>query len=333
MVLGGEKEKENFPPTILTQVEPVRFWAGKKGQCVWFTLCCFLARAALIRERTFHGLLSWDVESTKCNLLGLEAVCSGLESSKESESELLIQYSTENLAVEVLLNPHVSTLKQCLKNLLAANVGHKHVIHAGYAFTGSGSWLLQDGSFSPRRLHRHSAGRGGQRALRRHRGYTIHVHCIPEGPWAQKDEEEGALTKIYESLFINPASRVSVVPGSAILLSCLDKVLRFQPFTELMKSSPVVGNIRFNRPTLYVFPGGQGDCALFGVSGFTMLIDGGFNRKPCFWEFIRHLDRLDAIMITRLNENNVCGITNVIRRKKRRQEGVSSSRVRVLQCG
>ncbi|GBN05737.1 Microtubule-associated protein futsch, partial [Araneus ventricosus] len=228
---------------------------------------------------------------------------------------LLIQYSTENLAVEVLLNPHVSTLKQCLKNLLAANVGHKHVIHAGYAFTGSGSWVLQDGSFSYDDFVDTLQDADVQRALRRHLGYTIHVHCIPEGPWAQKGDDEGALNKIYESLYINPASQVSVVPGSAILLNCLDSVLRFQPLTEMMKSSPVVGNIRFNRPTLYVFPGGQGDCALFGVSGFTMLIDGGFNRKPCFWEFIRHLDRLDAIMITRLNENNVCGITNVVRRK------------------
>ncbi|XP_055932057.1 microtubule-associated protein futsch-like [Argiope bruennichi] len=268
-----------------------------------------------ILKKVEEGLLSWDVENTKCNLMGLDTVCSNLESSKETESELLIQYSTENLAVEVLLNPHVSTLKQCLKNLLAANVGHKHVIHAGYAFTGSGSWVLQDGSFSYDDFVDTLQDADVQRALRRHLGYTIHVHCIPEGPWAQKGDDEGALNKIYESLYINPASRVSVVPGSAILLNCLDSVLRFQPLTEMMKSSPVVGNIRFNRPTLYVFPGGQGDCALFGVSGFTMLIDGGFNRKPCFWEFIRHLDRLDAIMITRLNENNVCGITNVVRRK------------------
>ncbi|GFY43914.1 microtubule-associated protein futsch, partial [Trichonephila inaurata madagascariensis] len=326
-----------------------------------------------------YRLLSWDVESTKCNLVGLETVCSSIDSSKEIESgrlfrvvntplrwmqgshgsfhppfcgrlivatcicklrmklpldmrfmkalfycrpgafnevELLIQYSTENLAVEVLLNPHVSTLKQCLKNLLAANVGHKHVIHAGYAFTGSGSWVLQDGSFSHDDFVDTLQDVEVQRALRRHHGYTIHVHCIPEGPWAQQGEDEGALTKIYESLYINPAKQASVIPGSAILLNCLDSVLKFQPLTEMMKSSPVVGNIRFNRPTLYVFPGGQGDCALFGVSGFTMLIDGGFNRKPCFWEFIRHLDRLDAIMITRLNENNVCGITNVVRRKR-----------------
>lgn len=41
--------------------------------------------------------------------------------------------------------------------------------------------------------------------------------------------------------------------------------------TELLESSEVVGNIRFSHPTLYVFPGGQGDAALFGINGFNML--------------------------------------------------------------
>lgn len=39
----------------------------------------------------------------------------------------------------------------------------------------------------------------------------------------------------------------------------------------LLESSEVVGNIRFSHPTLYVFPGGQGDAALFGINGFNML--------------------------------------------------------------
>lgn len=94
---------------------------------------------------------------------------------------------------------------------------------------------------------------------------------------------------------------------------------------DLMESSDVVGNIRFSHPTLYVFPGGQGDAALFGINGFNMLgknaekqtanctvfrvvlrlfinwicffnyceflVDGGFTRKSCFWDFTRHLDR------------------------------------------
>ena len=77
---------------------------------------------------------------------------------------------------------------------------------------------------------------------------------------------------------------------------------------ERLPPSDVVGNIRFSHPTLYVFPGGQGDSALFGINGFNMLIDGGFSRKACFWDFTRHLDRLDAILITRLNDENTQGL-------------------------
>lgn len=40
---------------------------------------------------------------------------------------------------------------------------------------------------------------------------------------------------------------------------------------DLMQTSDVVGNIRFTHPTLYIFPGGQGDSALFGINGFNML--------------------------------------------------------------
>lgn len=83
-----------------------------------------------------------------------------------------------------------------------------------------------------------------------------------------------------------------------------------------MESSDVVGNIRFSHPTLYVFPGGQGDAALFGINGFNMLVDGGFARKACFWDFTRHLDRLDAVLVTRINNSNIGGMFSVLHKKK-----------------
>lgn len=57
-------------------------------------------------------------------------------------------------------------------------------------------------------------------------------------------------------------------------LFCLDylsPLIAPANLSELMDSSDVVGNIRFSHPTLYVFPGGQGDAALFGINGFNML--------------------------------------------------------------
>lgn len=46
-----------------------------------------------------------------------------------------------------------------------------------------------------------------------------------------------------------------------------------------------------------------------------MLIDGGFSRKACFWDFSRHLDRLDAILITRLSDENSSGMSALLQRK------------------
>merc|ERR1712214_155100 len=98
-------------------------------------------------------------------------------------------------------------------------------------------------------------------------------------------------------------------------INYLDKFLVPQSIQQVLPPSDVVGNIRFSHPTLYVFPGGQGDSALFGINGFNMLIDGGFSRKACFWDFTRHLDRLDAILVTRMSDENTQGISAVLERK------------------
>ena len=116
-------------------------------------------------------------------------------------------------------------------------------------------------------------------------------------------------------LEINPIAVVEESKAVTNFISYLEPFLQPQSIQERLPPSDVVGNIRFSHPTLYVFPGGQGDSALFGINGFNMLIDGGFSRKACFWDFTRHLDRLDAILITRLSDENTQGINAVLERK------------------
>ncbi|KAL1420837.1 hypothetical protein MTO96_023692 [Rhipicephalus appendiculatus] len=243
-----------------------------------------------ILQRVAKGLLSWDVKATGTDLTSAEKACLSVKVSAGPHNELLIQHSTESLALEVLLNPEVSTLRQCFKNMMVSGTTHKHVIHAGYAFAGSGDWILQDGVFSARDVET-----------------LLHDAEVqePRGSWAQPPV----------GVCLNPPDIADSLAGSAHLLGCLDAVLTSPPLTSLLPSSSVVGNIRFRRPTMYVFPGGQGDCALFGVTGFTLLVDGGFARKPCFWEFVRHLDRLDSLLVTRFNQFNSCGLTALAQRK------------------
>lgn len=64
-------------------------------------------------------------------------------SSKNPTGEKLVQWASENLVVEVLIHCQVNTLLQCMKNLLSSFTRHRHIIHAGYTFQGSGSWILQ----------------------------------------------------------------------------------------------------------------------------------------------------------------------------------------------
>ena len=98
-------------------------------------------------------------------------------------------------------------------------------------------------------------------------------------------------------------------------INYLDTFLVPQSIQQILPPSDVVGNIRFSHPTLYVFPGGQGDSALFGINGFNLLVDGGFSRRACFWDFSRHLDRLDAVLITRVSDDNTGGMSALLQRK------------------
>lgn len=263
----------------------------------------------IILQRLDKGLLSWDVTSTGCDLSGLEYAFSTNIKDSVTESDVLIQHSTESLGVEVLLSPTVRTLKQCVKNLLSTQTSHKQLVHAGYTFAGSGSWILENGTFSFAEFLEIFQ----QADVQSQKRCIINVHCAEEGDWSKTNFSKDIFTKTAD-VALNPPEKVNHVPGSEHLIKCLDNALTTQGLEDMMKPSPLVGNIRFNRPTIYMFPAGQGDCALFGINGFNMLIDGGFHRKPCSWDFIRHLDRLDAVLVTRIGESNVCGMSTLMKR-------------------
>ncbi|XP_055613351.1 microtubule-associated protein futsch [Uranotaenia lowii] len=198
--------------------------------------------------------------------------------------------------------------------MLSSFTRHRHIIHTGYTFAGNGSWVLQDGTFSVVDFMEAFQEHEVQRVLRAYPDtITMDVHCATVGNWAAIQEKSFArLCRIR----LNPVDVLS--SGSDKLNAFVDYLASMivpTEISELLESSDVVGNIRFSHPTLYVFPGGQGDAALFGINGFNMLVDGGFSRKSCFWDFVRHLDRLDAVLMTRINNTNIKGISAVVERK------------------
>ncbi|ETN64111.1 hypothetical protein AND_004154 [Anopheles darlingi] len=220
-------------------------------------------------------------------------------------SERLVQYASENLVTEILIHPQVNTFIQCIRNLLSSFTRHRHIIHSGYTFSGNGSWILQDGTFSVVDFIEAFQEHEVQRVLRAYPDtITMDIHCAPGGQWHTIQDK--SFTRLCQ-IRLNPVDVLSSAYLSSLIVPT--------EISELLESSDVVGNIRFSHPTLYVFPGGQGDAALFGINGFNMLVDGGFSRKSCFWDFVRHLDRLDAVLMTRINNTNINGVSSVVERK------------------
>jgi microtubule-associated protein 1 len=84
---------------------------------------------------------------------------------------------------------------------------------------------------------------------------------------------------------------------------------------DLLPGSDVVGAVPFSRPTLYVFAGGNGPCALFGIRGFTLLVDGGYPRRSCFWSLVKHFERIDGLLVTHIGPDNVFGIQSFFEHK------------------
>merc|ERR1711970_479178 len=271
----------------------------------------------LILQKIQQGLNSWAQDDIHVDIeTELNVISDCAPPGEEARGgERLIQFATENLVPEVLIHPQVNTLQQCMKNMLGSFTKHRHIIHAGYTFDGQGSWILQDGTFSFDELVSVFEEYDVQRVIRSYENsISIHLHCCQRGEWTQDKISQQPFARLCQ-VSVNPESSIKECESIEQFVTYLEPFLQPQSIQERLPPSDVVGNIRFSHPTLYVFPGGQGDSALFGINGFNMLIDGGFSRKACFWDFTRHLDRLDAILITRLNDENTQGISAVLERK------------------
>uniref|UniRef100_A0A8D8UBL5 Microtubule-associated protein futsch n=1 Tax=Cacopsylla melanoneura TaxID=428564 RepID=A0A8D8UBL5_9HEMI len=277
----------------------------------------------VILSRIKSGLLSWNEKDCGVNLESeLSAVVSqGLEGEVSKNGERLIQHASDCLVTEILVHPQLSTVAQCIRNLLGSMTQHKQVVYAGYTFTGNGSWVLQDGIFTLSNLisifHEPEVKSILQTQHEQQISINIHASSEGEGDWNITKMEKEYFFKMCR-ITVNSTQNVIPAESTAItsFLNYLNDLVEVQTVEDILPPTQIVGNIRFTHPTLYVFPGGHGDAALFGINGFNMLIDGGFGRKACFWDFIRHLDRVDAMLMTRINKTNVNSLANVVRRKK-----------------
>lgn len=150
-------------------------------------------------------------------------------------------------------------------------------------------------------------------ALKQNIEASLTIHTLADSNWGQCISKADFTNNLRIQL--NPPEKLENIHGVLQFTAYVGSFVKVVPITSLLQASEQFGNISFTRPTLYIFPGCQGDSALFGVNGFNLLVDGGYNRRACFWDFARHLDRVDAMVLSHLGTDNILSINTVLQRK------------------
>ncbi|NXU59912.1 ENP2 protein, partial [Turnix velox] len=119
----------------------------------------------------------------------------------------------------------------------------------------------------------------------------------------------------FIELLYNPGCVLPEMEGLEEFMEYLSESLEPQSPFDLLEPPTMVGFLKLSRPCCYIFPGGRGDSAFFAVNGFNVLVNGGSNPKSSFWKLVRHLDRIDSILVTHVGTDSLPGLNSLLQRK------------------
>ncbi|MED6269885.1 hypothetical protein CHARACLAT_004161, partial [Characodon lateralis] len=284
-----------------------------------------------IRKEIERGIRSWDVDLKSCNLnLFLQEFLSHHTASfkgagvlSASSGQKCLRHCTKVLDTQVLISPSQELAYSEAFALLSRESAHKLLILTGLSVEESGEVLFHRGQFSPEHLRRiiteQFIDQESAASCPPLTKINLTLSCPNIGHWRKillgNPPLEGPFTLRINTPEVLPAMEslgefTSLISGTICPAS---------PF-DLLPPPTTVGFLKLSRPCCYVFPAGRGDCAFFAVNGFTMLVDGGSDSQACFWKLVRHLDRVDAVLLTHVGTENLPGAVSFLERKVAEKE-------------
>ncbi|KAI8477705.1 Microtubule-associated protein 1A [Branchiostoma belcheri] len=215
----------------------------------------------------------------------------------------------------LLLNPILDTVKSEVKNMLTHQDRHKHLVFGGKAAENSGDWVLQDGAFSFLDLIDLCKDPDVSTALTSMGSRPcLTVSCASEGDFKGMSCATKSLEQQIE-IQLNPKQDDCDIESTEDFGCYLIDTTNLETPFNLLEPAKASGFLKISKPSLYVFPAGKGDAAFFAVNGFNILVNGGSSRKACFWKLVRHLDRIDAVMMTHAGTDSLPGMNSFLQRK------------------
>nr|XP_001921072.3 microtubule-associated protein 1A isoform X1 [Danio rerio]XP_005166587.1 microtubule-associated protein 1A isoform X1 [Danio rerio] len=276
-----------------------------------------------VKEHIKRGILSWDIDLTICDLnkeLKLFQARHSAQFSSEVKGQRLLQYKSDILETVVLVNPSEENIAIEIRTLVCDSAGHKLLVLSGQSTDRSGDIILQSGAFGWKNLSDILSSRrikdllnqpySGQQAC-------LTVFCKGEGGWSSLGYVQEQSILKYR---LNPEPVLPEMEGVSEFTEYVSETVDVPSPFELLEPPTSGGFLKLSKPCCYIFPGGRGDSALFAVNGFNILIDGGSDRKSCFWKLVRHLDRIDSVLLTHIGADNLPGINGLLQRKIAEQE-------------
>ncbi|XP_075062777.1 microtubule-associated protein 1S [Mixophyes fleayi] len=291
--------------------------------CSGLVVCGEICRGPGLVKRAVselkRGFCSWDIDPSICNLddqLKLFVSRHSATFSPEFKGQRTLRHAGDTLETLVLINPAKKSLCDEIRSLICHSSHHKLLIFTGPFLEETGEMLLQGGGgFAIEDfIHIFTDPKIGEALSSSDPTARVSLTvCCPED-WDLSQLEKCSLQDFIELRF-NKGPMLPETEGLQELAEYLSESLEPTSPFELLESPTTVGFLKLFKPCCYVFPGGRGDSAFFAVNGFNMLVNGGSDTRSPFWKLIRHLDRVDSILITHMGIDNLPGINSLLQRK------------------
>ncbi|XP_039217904.1 microtubule-associated protein 1A isoform X1 [Crotalus tigris] len=276
-----------------------------------------------LRQSLERGLRSWDLDLQFCDLnkqLRLFVTGHLAHFSSEVKGQRTLHHQSEDLDTVILVNPDEWSAVSEVRSFICDSSAHKLLVLCGPSSDQGGDLILQTGTFTYQKLTGIFADPEVAQLLSNTdlaSKTSLTISCLGEGDWRNLGHSS------FEDLFclrVNPDPVLPEMDGISEFAEYVSETVDVPSPFDLLEPPTSGGFLKLSKPCCYIFPGGRGDSALFAVNGFNILVDGGSDRKSCFWKLVRHLDRIDSILLTHIGADNLPGINGLLQRKIAEQE-------------
>lgn len=266
------------------------------------------------------GIRSWDTNLMDCNLdqeLKLFVSRHSARFSADVKGQRILHHKSNILETVVLINPSDDAVSTEVRLMISDTARHKLLVLSGQCSENTGELILQSGSFSFFNfIDIFTDQEIGELLSTIHPAHkaNLTLSCPEQGDWKNSNLDKHNLQD-FINMKINSTLILPEMEGLSEFTEYLSESVEIPSPFDMLEPPTSGGFLKLSKPCCYIFPAGHGDSALFAVNGFNMLINGGSDRKSCFWKLVRHLDRVDSILLTHVGNDNLSGINSMLQRK------------------